>query len=40
MELLILCVFCVTCGVVLGWAARAAFGYRTDTWGDTDDDDH
>jgi hypothetical protein len=37
MEILILCVFCVACGMVLGWAARAAFGYRVpDTWDGTD----
>jgi len=41
MEILILCVFCVACGIVAGWAARAAFGYRVpDTWDGTDDDDH
>jgi hypothetical protein len=41
MEILILCVFCVTCGVVLGWTARAAFSYRDrdrSTWGGTDDE--
>ena len=36
MEILILGVFCVACGGVLGWAAHAAFGYRTpSTWDDT-----
>ena len=37
MEILILCVFCVACGGVLGWTAHAAFGYRIpSTWDDTD----
>ena len=36
MEILILCVFCVVVGAVLGWAGHAAFGYRYPaTWDDT-----
>jgi hypothetical protein len=40
MEILILCVFCVAVGVVLGWSSRATFGYWLDTRDGTDHDDH